>query len=100
MGKVVQVSSPAGTSMGRRTGGHPAPPGPPCAAGLASARAESAAEAPLAGGVAGRSCLRRIRRRASRRRIWAPAEGAEEGSGKERESGERRKGLEYDVWGP
>jgi hypothetical protein len=51
----------------------PALPGPPCAAGLASARAGSAAEAPLAGGVAGRSCLRQIcrHRREQRRDLGA-----------------------------
>jgi hypothetical protein len=50
-----------------------------CAAGLASARAGSAAEAPLAGVVAGRSCLRRIRRRRREQRRDLGAGGGSRG---------------------
>jgi hypothetical protein len=60
-----------------------------CAAGLASARAGSAAEAPLAGVVAGRSCLRRIRRRRRERRRDLGAGGGSRGGIGEGERVER-----------
>jgi hypothetical protein len=63
------------------------------AAGLASARAGSAAEAPLAGVVAGRSCWHRIRRRRREQRRDLSAGGGSRGGigGGEREWREKER---------